>query len=283
MKLRYTPLQFPVLSAGAPESPHHGAMSSFTSLDAIPVVCAELHSQVAAVAAAAKWETRGKAKIAYVMTDGAALPIAMSRLVEQMRERKLIDTTITAGNAFGGDLEAVNVYSAMAAAQCVAGADMIIVAQGPGNAGTDTALGFSGIDQGTALNAASSLDGTAIAVARLSFSDPRPRHVGISHHTQTILERIVLRSVLVPIPTLTGLQRQSLLKCLEETELSERHEFIAVDSEGGVRALMDSGIEVTTMGRSVAEDRAFFLSAAAAGQLAGQWVTATLSRAQSQK
>ena len=110
----------------------------------MPVVCAELHSQVPAIAAAAKWETHGNAIIAYVMTDGAALPIAMSRLVDQMREKGLIDATVTAGNAFGGDFEAVNVYSAMAVARCVVKADLIIVGQGPGNAGTDTALGLAG-------------------------------------------------------------------------------------------------------------------------------------------
>lgn len=274
MKLRYTPLQFPVMTAASPESPHHAELEKFTSLDGIPVVCAELHSQVPAIAAAAKWETRGRATVVYVMTDGAALPMAFSRLVEQMREQGLIDATITAGHAFGGDFEAVNVYSALAAARAVSKADVIIVAQGPGNTGTETTLGFSGIDQGTALNAALSLDGTAIAVTRLSFSDPRPRHVGISHHTRTILERIVLRPVLVPIPRLSGIERHYLLRCLEETELSDRHEFVTVEAEGGLQALLDCGIPVTTMGRSVLEDRSFFLSAAAAGQLAGQWVCA---------
>jgi hypothetical protein len=273
IKLRYTPLQFPVLTAAAPESPHHAALEGFASLDAIPVVCAELHSQVPAIAAAAKWETRGRAKIAYIMTDGAALPIAFSRLIDEMRERGLIDVTITAGQAFGGDIEAVNVYSGLAAARAVAQADLIIVAQGPGNAGTETALGFSGIDQGVALNAVSSLDGTAIAAARLSFSDPRPRHIGLSQHTRTVLERICLRPVLVPIPRLSGLERHYLMKCLNEPELSERHEFITVDAEGGFQALIDCGIPLTTMGRSVLEDRTFFLSSAAAGQLAGQWIT----------
>ena len=276
MKLRYTPLQFPVLTAAAPESPHHAAVEEFTSLCGIPVVCAELHSQVPAIAAAAKWETRGQATIAYVMTDGAALPIAFSRLVDQMKEAGLVDATITSGHAFGGDYEAVNLYSALAAAHAVVKADVIIVAQGPGNTGTETALGFSGIDQGTALNAASTLDGTSIAVARLSFSDPRPRHVGLSHHTRTVLERIALRPALVPIPRLAGIERHYLLRCLEEAALSERHEFITVAAEGGFQALMDSGIPVTTMGRSVQEDRPFFLSAAAAGLIAGQWVSGNL-------
>ena len=88
----------------------------------------------------------------------------------------------------------------------------------------------------------------------------------------------MLRPVLVPIPRLAGIERHHLMKCLEETELSERHEFITVDATGGFQALVDCGILVTTMGRSVTEDRTFFLSAAAAGQLAGQWVTASHAR-----
>src|SRR5262249_46401194 len=147
------------------------------------------------------------ARLVYVMTDSAALPIAFSRLAPALREKGLLDATVTCGQAFGGDYEAVNLYSGLAVAQAVAKADMIVVCQGPGHTGTGTPLGFSGIDQGIALNAAVALDGTPIAVARLSFADPRPRHVGISHHTRTVLQRIALGSVLVPIPRLPDMER----------------------------------------------------------------------------
>jgi hypothetical protein len=273
LKLRYTPLQVPVLAAEAPESPHHAALQAFESLDTVPVVCAELHSQLPAIAAAAKWETGGKARVVYVMTDSAAMPIAFSRLVPTLKERGLLDATVTAGQAFGGDYEAVNLYSALAVARVAAKADIIIVSQGPGNAGTDTPLGFSGIDQGIALNAVASLDGTAIAAVRLSFADPRPRHVGISHHTKTILERVALCPALVPIPRLEETERYWLRQAVEDTDLAERHEFVTVDAEVGLNALIDTGIQVTTMGRGINEERAFFLSAAAAGLLAGQWVS----------
>ncbi len=274
MKLRYTPLQIPVMVASAPEGPFHAAIEAFTTLDSIPVVCAELHSQLPAIAAAIKWETKGGARVAYVMSDGAALPLAFSKTVCQMKDRGIIDATITAGQAFGGDYEAVNIYSALAVARVVAKADAIVVCQGPGNTGTGTALGFSGIDQGIALNAAASLHGAPIAVARLSFADHRPRHIGLSHHTRTILERVALRTALVPIPRLPEIERHNLMRCLEETELMERHEFVTVDADGGFRALVECGIAVTTMGRGITEDRAFFLSAAAAGLLAGQCATA---------
>lgn len=280
MKLRYTPLQRPVLAAEAPESPHHAALCAFEALNATPVVCAELHSQLPAIAAAMKWETKGEARLVYVMTDSAALPLAFSRLVPDLRERGLLDATVTCGQAFGGDYEAVNLYSALAVAYTVARADVIVVCQGPGNTGTATPFGFSGIDQGIALNAAAALDGTAIAVARLSFADPRPLHVGISHHTRTVLERIALGSVLVPVPRLSDMERDHWRSALEASDLLERHEFITVDAEPGLYALEDSGIQVTTMGRSIAEERPFFLAAAAAGLLAGQWVSGTVDRSQ---
>ncbi len=272
MKLRYTPFQLPVLAAEAQESPHHEAICAFTSLDTCPVVCAELHSQVAPICAAAKLEAKGRARIAYLMTDEAALPIAFSRLVESLRERGLLDATVTVGQAFGGDHEAINLYSGLAVARIAAKADIIVVAQGPGGAGTGTPLGFSGVGQGVALNAAAALNGTPIAVARLSFADSRVRHFGLSHHTVTVLERIAMSPALVPIPRLPDEQRRFLGKSIERRELSETHEFITVDAEAGLDALADSGVQVRTMGRELAEDRVFFLSASAAGLLAGQWV-----------
>lgn len=273
MKLRYTPMQTPVLSAEDPESPDHDAIRRFVSLETTPVVCFELHSQLPAIAAAAKWETGGRARIVYVMTDGAALPAAFSRTIPMLREHRLIDAVVTAGQAFGGDYEAVNVYSALATARAAAGADIIIAGQGPGNLGTATTLGFSGIDQGISLNAAAALDGTAITAVRLSFADPRPRHLGLSHHTMTVLSRIAMTSTLVPLPRLDELEELTLRTAIEQADLSERHEFITVEADLGLQALVDTGIPVTTMGRGITEERAFFLAAAAAGLLAGQWAS----------
>src|SRR5207249_5896315 len=129
---------------------------------------------------------------------------AFSRLVPALQDAGLIDVTITATNAFGGDYEAVNLYSALITAKVAAGADVIVVGQGPGSAGTATPLAFSGIDQGIALNAAASLGGTAIAAVRLSSADSRPRHKRVSHHTLPVPESNDLASVLVASPHLEG-------------------------------------------------------------------------------
>ncbi len=279
MKLRYTPHQHPVLAVESPESPSHDALLNFTSLEGLPVVCTGLHSQLPAVLAGAKWaweqkEQKRELRSVYIMTDAASLPIALSRLVPSLKAHDLLTHTITAGHAFGGDFEAINLYSALAFAKEGLNADLIVVGQGAGNAGTETPLGFSGIDQGQALNAVASLGGTPFAVARLSFADPRPRHYGLSHHTRTVLEKIVLAPVIIPVPWLDNASLEEIsdeIKALvfAGSKNKERHQVVPVRADEGLQALRATGIEVTTMGRSIEEDRVFFLSAAAAGVLGG--------------
>ncbi len=273
IKLRYTPLQTPVLSVEAPESPHHSAVCSFETLDETPVVCFELHSQLPAIACAierAIADTGRRIRVVYIMTDGAALPIAFSKSVNTLKERGMLTCTITAGQAFGGDMEAVNIYSALAAAYTAAKADIILIGQGPGTVGTGTPLGFSGVDQGISINAAASLGGTPIFVPRISFSDKRERHIGLSHHTITNLTRVVRAHVMVPIPRLGSTEQRQLGAALQENGITEKHDVITVDSEYGLKAAEDSGILLSTMGRSLSDERAFFLAACAAGLLAAQ-------------
>ncbi len=282
LKMRYTPLQTPVLAVEAPESPHHDAIRLFAGLDDLPVVCAELHSQLPAICAAAHWAAEKHAfsrppRIAYIMTDGAALPLALSRLVPELKAHGLLTATITTGQAFGGDYEAVNLYSALAAARAVVEADIIVVAQGPGTVGTNTTLGFSGVDQGLAINAAASLGGVPIAVARISFADPRRRHAGLSHHTMTVLTRIARAPALLPLPRLSPEQNHALYTLLESSGLSETHDPITIDADQGLAALEAHGLHVTTMGRSLTEERPFFLAAAAAGLLAAQLIESRMN------
>ena len=260
MKLRYTPLQRSVLSVEEDDSPYRQAIQDFESLDGMPVVCCELHSQIAPAAAALKAGTDYKARIAYVMTDGAALPIAFSRLVAELKEKGLLDSAITCGQAFGGDIEAINIYTALIAAKEVAKADAAIVCQGPGNAGTGSNFGFSGIQQGEALNACNILRGSAIAVLRISFADPRERHRGVSHHSMTVLTDIVHSPVLAALPNDRFVDKLSSLP----------HRIKVLDAEPGLAELELKGIKVTTMGRSIEQDRDFFLAASAGGALAAE-------------
>src|SRR5688500_4170461 len=132
MKLRYTSLQ---VDTGAGEAGEELP----TSLEQLPVVACALHSQLPIVAVVVK-HLEPEARIAYVMTDGGSLPIALSDTVHQLRTQGLVDLTITAGHAFGGDIEAVNVHAALALARHH-GADVVIAGIGPGVVGTGTKLG----------------------------------------------------------------------------------------------------------------------------------------------
>jgi len=190
MKLRYTPLQSVVTPV---EETHGPALDAFEGLAGAPVVLSGLHSALPAIALGAR-SVRPDARIVYVMTDAAALPLAFSDTVPAMRDAGLLDATITAGQAFGGDYESVNVYSGMAAASAVCEADVIIAGMGPGNLGTGSRLGFALLEQGALVNAVASLQGTPIVVPRISFTDPRERHRGVSHHTIAAMSVAALAS-----------------------------------------------------------------------------------------
>src|SRR5207248_2719460 len=77
-KLRYTSLQS---DTGAGEEWED--FEGIPSLGAMPVVACGLHSHVACVAAAFKANAPA-ARLVYVMTDGAALPMALSDLVHAL-------------------------------------------------------------------------------------------------------------------------------------------------------------------------------------------------------
>ena len=81
-------------------------------------------------------------RVAYVMTDGGALPAWFSRTVAGLREAGWLAATITTGQSFGGDLEAVTVHSGLLAARHAVGADVAVVAQGPGQPGHRHQLGL---------------------------------------------------------------------------------------------------------------------------------------------
>jgi hypothetical protein len=259
MKLRYTSLQADI---GSTEEHLGPEASARTSIAGMPVVSAALHSQLPGIAVAVK-QLAPRARVAYVMTDGAALPLALSDLVADLVAREVIDTTLTCGHAFGGDLEAVNVASALVLARHEAGADVTIVAMGPGIVGTDSTLGYSGIEVGSVLDTTVGVGGVPIACLRASFADPRPRHRGVSHHTVTTLTVGTRSRVVVPVPD-TALAAP-LLADLADAGVSDRHDVRAVAVPDVLAAFAARDLRVASMGRSAAEDPVLFECAAAAG------------------
>ncbi len=272
IKARYTPFQVCCLAAEEEDSEYHEALREFKSIRDMPVVACELHSMVAPVVAGIKETAGNEARIAYIMTDGGALPAAFSRLVQDLRDKALIDTVITCGHAFGGDLESINVYSALCVAKECAKADAVVVAMGPGQAGTGTRYGFSGIEQGIAMNATYSLGGIPILAPRISFSDLRGRHLGVSHHTITVLKEVVLADCIVVLPEIPVDKWRFVRSQLNGEGLTGRHVVVTEDGMSAVKRLQRDAIDVTTMGRTVLEDPEFFLAPGAAGVFAGKLV-----------
>jgi hypothetical protein len=268
IKARYTSLQADV---GASEE-HAKALAEIETVEGMPVVAAGLHSQLPAVAVAFKEAVPGT-RLAYVMTDGAGLPIALSDLVAALRERKLIDASITCGHAFGGDHEAVSVFSALAVARHLAGADAAVVAMGPGVVGTGTRLGFSGLEIGPVLDAATALGGAPIACLRASFADPRERHRGLSHHSATALRLACRSPVTIALPAVGGDEEAKLRADLAAAGLDARHKIVGVEVPDIVGLFAAHGLEVQSMGRPAAVDPVLFACGAAAGTLAADWVT----------
>jgi hypothetical protein len=265
IKARYTSLQADVGSTEELDA----AIADVDSVGGLPVVALALHSQVPAAALAIR-NARPDARIAYVMTDGAGLPLALSDVVAALRERNLVDATITYGHAFGGDYEAVSVYSALAVAAHVVNADVAIVAMGPGIVGTATRLGFSGMEVAQVLDATAALGGVPIAGLRASFADPRTRHLGVSHHSQTALGLAVRSRVSVVLPLVGGEEEATLRADLASSGIAERHEVLERPTVGIIEALTAAGLEITSMGRPAAADPVLFESAAVAGLVASE-------------
>ena len=235
MKLPYTPVQ-----AAVRHAEENGRLAE--TLDGIPVVCCSLHSQVAPVCAALTG-----VRVAYLQLPGGALPVALSDTLRTLRERALLEVAVGVGACFGGDVDCVNVYSALAWA-AAAGVDAVVCGIGPGVVGTGSALGHGGMAAAESLAAAAALGGRPVAVPRVSEADRRPRHRGVSHHTDAILA-VAPADVArpwpagCPVPAPDG---------SEDVDVS------------GWRAACD-GLPLAHMGRGPDDDPWFFAAAFAAG------------------
>jgi hypothetical protein len=247
MKLNYTSLQHPVDPVETREDLSDGGRRQ------IPVAVLPLHGHLAPAAWAAA-QARPGIRVGFVQTAGGALPGSLSRDVATLRGRGLLCGHVTAAPAYGGEREALSTIGALDAAASALGWDAILVGPGPGIIGSDTELGHGGMAALDSAHAALSLRLPTIISPRLSSSDPRERHRGLSHHTATVL-RLLLAPVAVAIPE----------GALPEESSPGPHELrpAPFDLEGYAAA----GLPTTTMGRSIAEDPLFFAAPLAAGAL----------------
>ncbi|MEV4771632.1 DUF3866 family protein [Micromonospora humida] len=262
VKARYTPLQPIMLGVDEEASPHHALLAAVDDLDGLPVVTADLHSALPAILAGIHADSPG-ARVAYLLTDGGALPAWFSRTLDGLRDALV--GTVSVGQAFGGDLEAATLHTGLLAARHVLRADVAVVAQGPGNLGTGTRWGFSGVAVGEAVNAVAVLGGRPVGSLRISDADARPRHQGVSHHSLTAYGRVALAPAELVVPD--GLPPELAARVdAALAPLAGRHTLVRVDTDGLDAALRALPVRLSTMGRGLDADHAYFLAAAAAGR-----------------
>jgi Protein of unknown function (DUF3866) len=267
MKLNYTSLQHSVdpAEAGLGDDDPDAARSP-------PVLVLPLHGHLApAVWAAAK--AQPGLRLGYVQTSGGALPGALSRDVAELRDRALLSGHVTAGPAYGGEHEAITTLGALDAARRL-GWEAIVCGPGPGILGSATRYGHGGIAALESAHAALALGLPTLISPRISGSDPRPRHRGLSHHTATVLD-LMLAPARVAVPEvevegwptgdqgLDDVDLPSVLDALHRV-CDDRHDVAVgrVDLEGYAA----SGLPARTMGRTLADDPLFFAAPLAAGE-----------------
>jgi hypothetical protein len=226
MVLPYTPLQHARLQVE-----ESGELDA--GLRGLPVVCCSLHSQVAPVCAAL-----GGLRVAYVQLAGGALPVSLSDTVRALRERGLVARTAAVAPCFDADVQCVSVASALAWARREH--DVTVCSIGPGIVGTGTRFGHGGLASAEAANAALALGGVPVIAVRASAADERPRHRGVSHHTDAVLSLVRGEAV------------------------------VAEDGEGWREAC--EGLPLSHMGRGPDDDPEFFAAAYAAGAAARELV-----------
>lgn len=240
MKLNYTSLQHPVGSI-------ERAVGS-DPLPVVPVLAVGLHGHLAPAAWAAA--AAGAGKVGYIQAGGGALPGTLSRDVKQLMELGLIAGHVTAGPAYGGQGEAITLIGAIDAARSL-GWEAVIAGPGPGILGSGTALGHGGMVALDVIHAGLALGSRVLLSPRLSESDPRPRHRGLSHHSRTVLE-LALGEVTLPMP-------------VGYIEFAEAVRAEVVPVEVDLEGYAASGLPRRTMGRDLEEDRPFFAGPLAAG------------------
>jgi len=248
MKLNYTSLQHPVEPV---EEESVRLMSGMRSKGApLSVGVLPLHGHLAPAAWAAAQAAPGL-RVGYVQTGGGGLPGSLSRDVKQLRDLDLLAGHITAAPSYGGEHDALSTVGALDVAG-VLGWDAVLVGPGPGIIGSDTTYGHGGMAALGSAHAALSLGLPTSISLRLSSADPRDRHRGLSHHTQTVLD-LLLAPVDVPVP-------EEALD-LFSTHAKHRLHPVPVDLSQYER----SGLPAKTMGRSLADDPLFFSAPLAAG------------------
>jgi hypothetical protein len=253
MKLNYTSLQHPVEPV---EVPYPEGSAGERSGARPPLLVIHLHGQLAPAAWAAGQAAAGL-RVGYVQTAGGALPGTLSTAVRDLRERGLLAGHVTVAPCFGGEHEAISLVGAFDAAAERLGWDAVIAGPGPGILGSATRYGHGGMAALDSAHASLALGFPTFLAPRLSGADPRPRHRGVSHHTEAVLTLL-----LAPVGVAAPAGDESSVEAIRAACL-DRHRL--VEHPADLEGYAASGLPSTTMGRSLDDDPEFFAPALAGG------------------
>jgi len=262
MKLNYSSLQHPVDPVEHPDSRFETHdMGAEGTTRSVPVAVLPLHGHLAPAAWAAA-QAAPDLRVGYVQTGGGALPGSLSRDVVKLREEGFLCGHITAAPAYGGEHESLSTVGALDAARQL-GWDAILVGPGPGIIGSNTEFGHGGMAALDSAHAGLALKLPTILSPRLSSSDPRERHLHLSHHTFTVLE-CLLGPVEVAVPS-SDLPGAPEAKSYLTKATKDRHHLHLVPAD--LEGYAASDLPTRTMGRTIEDDPLFFAAPLAAGTL----------------
>jgi hypothetical protein len=204
-----------------------------------PVAICLLHGQLAPLAWAFHRAAPG-ARLGFVQTTGGALPGALSEKVRILRRRGLLAAHITAGQAYGGEGDAVTTAGALQHGFAERHWHAAVCGPGPGISDTGTALGHVGLVGLEAAHTAAAL-GCRVVVCPSRIAHPT---------------RMLLELALVPfIVAHAGERPRAGLG---------RHEWRRGDAD------LDAYARAGLPARAIEDDPAFFAAALAAGTVLAQ-------------
>lgn len=259
IKMKYTQVQMRVKTIEEDER-FKALFNIPLSIGPKPVIFASLHSMLPAVSSVIK-DKNPKSKITCIYTYGGAMNCQNSFILRELKNKKLIENVISVGECFGGDYEAINIYTALIFSFNGLKSDTVIVCCGPGIAGTSTYYGFSSIDLIFPIYASKILGCTQIVVPRISFKDMRKRHYGISMQTIALLNCIDF-PVYVPFSNnIYELVKNQIFK----NKINDMHRVVLVSDYNTGDAMNRADIAPKIMGRSYMDDVEYFESCGASG------------------
>ena len=122
------------------------------------------------------------------------------------------------------------------------------------------------------------LNGRAIGALRISGADPRERHRGVSHHSLTAFGRVALAPVDLVVPD--ALEPGLGASVARDLATMRGHQRVVTVSAVGLDAALRAGpVRLSTMGRGLDEDHAYFLTSASAGRHAAALLALSTSGA----